>query len=94
MVGQGNGDKFVFDFTPATVSTGIEQTARIAGFGLNDKIDISKFGLVEDSEVMHIAGQDSTVRLEFATGFVLNLSFQGSVTDADLQFALGSALLT
>ena len=93
MVGQGAGDKFVFDFTPAPASTGV-QTARIAGFGLNDEIDISKFGLVENSEVMHNAGMDSTVRLEFATGFVLNLSFQGSVTDADLRFALGSALLT
>jgi Ca2+-binding RTX toxin-like protein len=95
MVGQGAGDKFVFDFTPAPVSTG-SQTARIAGFGSNDKIDISKYGVVEDSLVTHNTngGMDSTVRLEFATGFVLNLSFQGSVTDYDLNFALGTALLT
>jgi hypothetical protein len=95
MVGQGAGDKFVFDFTPAPVSTGIEQTARIAGFGLNDKIDISQFGdLAEGGFTKNLAGQDSTVRLQFETGFVLNLSFQGSVTDYDLNFALDTALLT
>jgi len=95
MVGQGNGDKFVFDFD-AVASVDKTQTARIAGFGLNDKIDISKFGLLEDSVVTHNvnAGMDSTVKLEFDTGFVLNLSFQGAVTNTDLNFALGSVLLT
>ena len=89
MVGQGNGDKFVFDFD-AVASVDKTQTARIAGFGQNDKIDISKFGdLVEEGGfTKNLADQDSTVRLEFDTGFVLNLSFQGAVTDADLQFAI------
>ena len=93
MVGQGAGDKFVFDFTPAPVSTGIEQTARIAGFGQNDKIDVSQFGdLADGGFTKNLAGQNSTVKLEFETGFVLNLSFQDSVSDADLNFALSSIL--
>ena len=94
MVGQGEGDKFVFDFAPEAVSTGIEQTARIAGFGLNDKIDISKFGAVLLSDSEHINGQDSTATIKFTSGFELNLSFQGAVTDDDLRFALGATLFT
>ena len=68
--------------------------SRIAGFGLNDKIDISKFGAVLLSDSEHINGQDSTATIKFTSGFELNLSFQGAVTDDDLRFALGATLFT
>jgi hypothetical protein len=101
MVGQGEGDKFVFDLMPTGVfappsgtSADKNQTARIAGFGSKDKIDISDFGAVLSSDSEHINGQDSTATIKFTSGFELNLSFQGAVTDADLNFALGTNLFT
>ncbi len=101
MVGQGEGDNFVFDLTstgvfapPSGASADKNQTARIAGFGSKDKIDISDFGAVLSSDSEHINGQDSTATIKFTSGFELNLSFQGAVTDDDLRFALGATLFT
>ena len=102
MVGQGDGDKFVFDLTPTGVfappsgaSADKNQVARIAGFGEADKIDISDFGVVDGKIVHNIsAGQDSTATIKFVSGFELNLSFQGTVDVDDLKFALGATHFT
>jgi hypothetical protein len=100
MVGRNDGaDEFVFNkevvagLTPLT-----QQKATIAGFSAGDIIDIREYGtvLTYDSTHSSVAGvpQDSQAKITFQSGFVLNLSFQGAVTDTDLNFALGSALLT
>jgi len=98
MVGQGDGDKFVFDIAPATVlTTGDSQMARIAGFGTDDRIDIRKYGTVLDAKTLFSSNAetgDSTASLTFNSGFVLNLSFQGAVSNEDLNFALGATLFT
>ena len=102
MVGQVDGDKFVFDLTPTGVfappsgaSADKNQVARIAGFGEADKIDISDFGVVDGKIVHNIsAGQDSTATIKFMSGFELNLSFQGTVDLDDLKFALGATHFT
>ena len=92
MVGQGDDDKFVFDFDPVLLSTGSNQpqTARVAGFGGNDKIDISRFGAVQSSNVADTIDGESEANITFDTGFILKLSFQdvSLLTAGDLEDAL------
>ena len=91
MVGQGADDKFVFDFDPVKLSSDDHQphTARIAGFGGNDKIDISRFGAVEGSNIAFVGDRDSEADITFESGFILKLSFQDVVVSAsELDLAL------
>lgn len=93
MVGQGADDKFVFDFDPVKLSSDDHQphTARIAGFGGNDKIDISRFGAVDGSNIAEtfVGDRDSEANITFESGFILKLSFQDVVVSAsELDLAL------
>ena len=85
MVGQGTGDKFVFDFNPTAVRVGTTdtQSARIAGFDSDDRIDISDYvnaygnataSMVEGKAV--ITFKDTIVPA--TTNFTLELTFQDS----------------
>ena len=100
MVGQGTGDKFVFDFDPAAVRGGTSNTqaARIAGFDSADRIDISDYVAEYGTATASLAGGKAVVAFakEGAETFKLELTFQDFTlaTDAALQLALYGTIPT
>ena len=94
MVGQGAGDKFVFDFNPDAVRVGTSaQSARIAGFDSADRIDISDYVTQYGSATASMVDGKARVDFADATGFGtfrLELTFQdfSPATDDALRLAL------
>jgi hypothetical protein len=90
MVGQGAGDKFIFDFDPTAARVGTTQSARIAGFDSADRIDISDYVTQYGSATasMDAAGKAVVTFKDTlaVTNFTLELTFQEAVTLGDLQF--------
>ena len=91
MVGQGVGDKFVFDFAPAAVRVGTTQKAHIAGFDSADRIDISDYVKEYGSATASMTGGKAVITFKdtivpATTNFTLELTFQESAGfDAALQ---------
>ena len=95
MVGQGAGDKFVFDFDPTAVRVGNTQSARIAGFDSADRIDISDYITQYGSATASIVSGKAVINFDktpatSSSDFTLELSFQdfSPATDEALRLAL------
>ncbi len=91
MVGQGAGDKFVFDFDPDAVRVGTSKTqlAHIAGFDSADRIDISDYVKEYGVAAASIVGGKAVVNFG-VDAFKLELTFQefSPATDEALRLAL------
>ena len=90
MVGQGAGDKFVFDFNPDATRAGTSntQSARIAGYDTRvDSIDITSYTSAYGNHTATKVGEKVEVTFS-ESDFKLELSFQGlnTVTVNDLDF--------